>query len=60
MLPELHEDNDEFIINNKIIPTANNYNLKKKARVDQSTIHAKDSSGETKPDVNYGIFSMVK
>jgi hypothetical protein len=26
-LPELHEDNDEFILNNKIIPS-NNYQLK--------------------------------
>ena len=60
ILPELHEDNDEFIINNKIIPTANNYNLKKKARVDQSKINTKDTSGETKSDINYGIFSMVK
>jgi hypothetical protein len=29
ILPELHEDNDDFIINNKIIPS-NNYQLKKK------------------------------
>ena len=28
ILPEFHEDNDEFIIHNKIIPS-NNYNLKK-------------------------------
>jgi hypothetical protein len=27
ILPELHEDNDEFILNNKIIPS-NNYNVK--------------------------------
>jgi hypothetical protein len=27
ILPELHEDNDDFILNNKIIPS-NNYNLK--------------------------------
>ena len=27
ILPELHEDNDEFILNNKIIQT-NNYNVK--------------------------------
>jgi hypothetical protein len=26
-MPELHEDNDEFILNNKIIPS-NNYNIK--------------------------------
>jgi hypothetical protein len=29
ILPELHEDNDEFIINNKIIPS-NTYQIKKK------------------------------
>jgi hypothetical protein len=29
MLPELHEDNDDFILNNKIIPS-NNYQIKKK------------------------------
>ena len=29
ILPELHEDNDDFIINNKIIPS-NTYNVKKK------------------------------
>ena len=29
ILPEFHEDNDEFIINNKIIPS-NNYQVKKK------------------------------
>jgi hypothetical protein len=30
ILPEFHEDNDEFIINNKIIPS-NNYQMKKKS-----------------------------
>ena len=29
IMPELHEDNDDFIINNKIIPS-NNYQIKKK------------------------------
>ena len=28
ILPELHEDNDEFILNNKIIPSNSNYQLK--------------------------------
>lgn len=28
ILPELHEDNDEFILNNKIIPSNNNYQVK--------------------------------
>ena len=27
ILPELHEDNDDFILNNKIIPS-NNYNIR--------------------------------
>lgn len=31
ILPELHEDNDDFIINNKIIPS-NNYQIKKKLK----------------------------
>ena len=30
ILPELHEDNDDFIINNKIIPSNNTYQIKKK------------------------------
>ena len=30
ILPELHEDNDEFVINNKIIPSNSNYQIKKK------------------------------
>jgi histone H3/H4 len=29
VLPELHEDNDEFIINNKIIPSSNQVQVKK-------------------------------
>jgi hypothetical protein len=29
VLPEFHEDNDDFIINNKIIPS-NTYQIKKK------------------------------
>ena len=28
ILPELHDDNDEFILNNTIIPSNNNYQLK--------------------------------
>lgn len=35
ILPELHEDNDDFIINNKIIPS-NNYQLKKKIQKKQT------------------------
>jgi len=48
ILPELHEDNDEFIINNKIIPTATNYQVKRKLK----TTTVKSSQNE-----NFGIFS---
>ena len=51
VLPEIHEDNDEFIINNKIIPTSNNYTLKKRTKPSYKT-------NNTGPD-NFGIFSMV-
>jgi hypothetical protein len=37
ILPELHEDNDDFIINNKIIPS-NNFQIKKKM---QKKTHSK-------------------
>lgn len=42
ILPEFHEDNDEFIINNKIIPS-NNYQIKKKnmQSSSQSTLNKK-------------------
>ena len=36
ILPELHEDNDDFIINNKIIPS-NTYQIKKKMQKKQQT-----------------------
>jgi hypothetical protein len=36
ILPEFHEDNDDFIINNKIIPS-NNYHLKKRLQKKQQT-----------------------
>ena len=48
ILPELHEDNDEFIINNKIIPTASNYQVKRKLK---STIN------KTQTTENFGIFA---
>ena len=35
ILPELHEDNDDFIINNKIIPS-NAYQFKKKLQKKQN------------------------
>ena len=39
ILPELHEDNDDFIINNKIIPS-NNYQFKKsvKSKINKNNI----------------------
>lgn len=36
ILPELHEDNDDFIINNKIIP-ANSFSIKKKLQRNHQT-----------------------
>ena len=36
ILPELHEDNDDFILNNKIIPS-NNYHLKTKLQRKKNT-----------------------
>lgn len=48
ILPELHEDNDEFIINNKIIPTASNYQVKRKLKA---------STNKNAPTENFGIFS---
>ena len=30
ILPELHDDNDEFILNNKLIPTNNNFQVKQR------------------------------
>ena len=38
ILPELHYDNDEFIINNNIIPSSNTLKIKKKARSSKSDI----------------------
>jgi hypothetical protein len=35
ILPELHEDNDDFIMNNKIIPS-NSYNIKRKLQKKQT------------------------
>lgn len=48
ILPELHEDNDEFIINNKIIPTATNYQVKRKLKTTPTKAHQTE---------NFGIFS---
>lgn len=48
ILPELHEDNDDFILNNKIIPS-NNYQIKKKMQ--------KNNANPTKNIINeqFGI-----
>ena len=35
IMPELHEDNDDFIINNKIIPS-NTYQIKKRMQKKQT------------------------
>jgi len=37
VLPELHEDNDDFIINNKVIPS-NTYKIKRKCQKNKSDI----------------------
>lgn len=37
ILPELHEDNDEFIINNKIIPSSTNNNFQVKRNILKKT-----------------------
>ena len=63
VLPELHEDNDEFIINNKIIPTSSNYNLKKKGKIEAvntgNMTTSLPSAANEKSGSNFGIFSMV-
>ena len=43
ILPEIHEDNDDFIINNKLIPTASNYQVRRKTTSVQSA--SKNSFG---------------
>ena len=47
ILPELHEDNDEFILNNKIIPS-NNYQIKRK-------LHSKTQNKNTILNEKFGI-----
>jgi hypothetical protein len=42
ILPEFHEDNEDFIINHKIIPS-NNYQLKKKTPVQEKKIQTKNN-----------------
>ena len=38
MLPEIHEDNDDFLINNKIIPS-NSYQLKRKSKAKNTILN---------------------
>jgi hypothetical protein len=49
ILPELHEDNDDFIINNKIIP-ANSFSVKKK-------LHRKHQTKSNIVNEKFGIIS---
>ena len=51
ILPELHEDNDEFIINNKIIPTASNYQVKRKLKSTVNKTHSTENFGIFAPSV---------
>jgi hypothetical protein len=48
VMPELHEDNDDFIINNKIIPT-NNFKLRKIQRKQTKTNILNERFGLTQP-----------
>jgi len=52
ILPELHEDNDEFIINNKIIPTAANYQVKRKLKLTNNKAHSTENFGIFAPNVS--------
>tara|TARA_B100000902_G_scaffold286250_1_gene272348 strand:+ start:276 stop:1241 length:966 start_codon:yes stop_codon:yes gene_type:complete len=38
ILPELHEDNDDFVFNNKTIPSANKFNVKKRTALSKKEI----------------------
>ncbi len=38
VLPELHEDNDDFVFNNKTIPSANKFNVKKRTPLSKREI----------------------
>jgi hypothetical protein len=41
IMPELHEDNDDFIINSKIIPASTNYKVKRK--VNKNSVQTKSN-----------------
>ena len=57
ILPEFHEDNDEFIINNKIIPS-NNYQLKKNSLyVSQSHVTKKTVQKSVIVNEKFGLLN---
>jgi hypothetical protein len=58
ILPEFHEDNDEFIINNKIIPS-NNYQIKKKnmQSSSQSTVNKKPAHKGAIVNEKFGLLN---
>ena len=58
ILPEFHEDNDEFIINNKIIPS-NNYQIKKKnmQSSSQSTLNKKSAHKGAIVNEKFGLLN---
>jgi len=53
ILPELHDDNDEFILNNKIIPSNNNYQLK-------SRMNKKKTNKNLILNENFGISNSIE
>jgi hypothetical protein len=53
ILPELHDDNDEFILNNKIIPSNNNYQLK-------SRMNKKKTNKNSILNENFGISNYIE
>ena len=52
VMPELHEDNDDFILNHKLIPSNNNYQVKK-------TLQKKTLSKNNIFQENFGIQSSL-
>ena len=57
ILPEFHEDNDDFIINHKIIPS-NTYQLKKKATAQQKKPQTKTNIMSEKFGFNSAVASQ--
>ena len=42
ILPELHEDNDEFVLNNTSIPSANKFKLRRKPKQSKAAVLAEN------------------